>query len=197
MQGVSRFVCHLMLASVLWGCSAALVPYAGTVPAKLDAANSLLQMNRPLPAERLMVEAVDLAKKEQDTAGLADAYVQYGRFFLSPAVKGYARSYRQDGFMDKEAIFDRRAERARYYLELARETRRAGGIPEYGQVDFWISAAYHQEGDKANTCLALRRSLETHAQAQAARPSQVEVLEGYATWEAFIAAFQKDAGCDT
>src|SRR5436190_669032 len=104
----------------LAGCAGVGVVATDDPAAKLhDAAYLYSKAGRPLIAERLIRQAIDLYEKNNDQLGLAEAYRQYGLFFLSPSIQKWNKVYRDSGFLDKSATFDTRYAKSIEYFEKA------------------------------------------------------------------------------
>src|SRR5207253_7111162 len=104
------------------GCAAIGVP-ATTDPArKLRDATALFdRQDRPLPAERLIREALEVYQRNGDQLGVAEAYRTYGFFFRARSVGGkWSKFYRDNGFLDRSAAFDARYINSIEYFEMAR-----------------------------------------------------------------------------
>ncbi len=72
----------ILLAILVAGCAAMGVPYTTDPKKKLSYAVMLYdEQQRPLPAERLIRESIDIFKSENNEKGLAQAYRVYGFFF--------------------------------------------------------------------------------------------------------------------
>jgi hypothetical protein len=82
----SRFL-PIAFAITLAGCSAALVPMASNPAVKLSQSEELLSLNRALPAERLIREAIAIYQERNDLSGLANANAAYGLMLDSPAYR--------------------------------------------------------------------------------------------------------------
>src|SRR5207245_9573544 len=71
--------------AVVRACGGAGVPYTRDSERKLGWARELyLNQHRPIPAERLIKEAIEICQERNDQLGLARAYSMYGRFLQSP-----------------------------------------------------------------------------------------------------------------
>jgi hypothetical protein len=88
--------------SLLAGCAAMGVVATDDPAGKLRDATALFGgYARPLPAERLIREAIDIYEKQNDSLGLAEAYRTYGLFFRSTSIEGpWSKLYRERGFLD-------------------------------------------------------------------------------------------------
>ncbi len=74
------------------GCAAAGVPITFNPAKKLWYAQTLFDENdRPLPAQYLIEEAIEIYKNRNDEIGLADAYRAYAFFLQSNAVAKWDR----------------------------------------------------------------------------------------------------------
>src|SRR5947208_9599357 len=113
----------LLLSLLAFAGCAAFGVSATTDPArKLRDATALFdRQDRPLPAERLIREALELYQKNSDQLGVAEAYRTYGFFFRSSSVNGkWNKFYRNNGFLDRSATFDTRYIKSIESFELAR-----------------------------------------------------------------------------
>lgn len=77
-----------------------------------DAEHLYMQQGRPLPAEKLIREAMAIYEERDDAHGLAAANRQYGGLLRSPAVLQYEKFYRENGFQDESITFDNRLEKS-------------------------------------------------------------------------------------
>ena len=75
-QAIRNLSALALVVLILSGCAAAGVPYTSDPAAKLaDAAQLFDIQGRPLPAEKLIVEALDQYKDTNNQLGLAEAYI--------------------------------------------------------------------------------------------------------------------------
>jgi hypothetical protein len=143
------------------GCAGYLIVATSDPATKLSDAEVLFdRRNRPLPAERLIHEAIDIYQKRDDRVGLAKAYVAYGRFFLSPGVANNAYIYRQRGFLDTSVTFDSIDAASLDYLKRAAEI--LDGTDNYDVltgVYFYMGWAYRALKQREATCHAFDQSL--------------------------------------
>ena len=104
------------------GCAAIGVPATSDPAGKLRDATALFdRQDRPLPAERLIREALEIYQKNDDQLGVAEAYRTYGFFFRSASINGkWSKFYRDNGFLDRSATFDARYIKSIEYFEMAR-----------------------------------------------------------------------------
>ncbi len=119
MRGV--FVNFVMTVLMfLNGCAGVGVAQADDPLTKLNQAEALYtQQDRPLIAERLIFEAIDLYQQRGDSHGLGLAHRAYADLLRSQAVTGkWALYYQKNGFYDKVTTFDSRIEKStEYYIK--------------------------------------------------------------------------------
>jgi tetratricopeptide (TPR) repeat protein len=105
----------------LSGCSGIGVVETDDPLTKLNHAEALYsQQDRPLIAERLIFEAIDIYQQRGDSHGLGLANRAYADLLRSPAVTGkWAAYYQKNGFYDKVTTFDNRIEKSSEYYTKA------------------------------------------------------------------------------
>jgi len=108
---------------LIWlsGCAAMGVPYTSDPIEKLKWACGLFDYaERPLPAESLIREAIEICQKTNDSECLAQAYLTYGLFFRSLSLTGiYKNHYKKNGFWEKTATYETRFAKSDEYFEKA------------------------------------------------------------------------------
>lgn len=98
-----------------------------------DAEELFMRQGHPLPAERLIREAMAIYQERDDPHGLGNANREYGDFLRSAAVAKWEEVYRRDGFLDKSITFENRLAKASdfyrraltYYQRAEQEHRKA------------------------------------------------------------------------
>src|ERR1051325_8933991 len=179
-------------------CAAVGVVATGDPHGKLSDATYLFEHeNRPMPAERLIREAIDVCSEQHDDACLADAWWTYGLLFRSNAVIQHEVAYRRDGFLDKTATFDNRYDTAVEYLD-----RAANAFSAQRRFDRATNAylnegyAFELSGHKQKACEAFARSLRAYEQNIAANPNAKPITrEGFSDVPQFLASEKKRLGC--
>ena len=188
----------IILAFAIAGCSAMGVPSTDDPKEKLAWANTLIEeQNRPIPAERLIREAIQIYKDKNDAEGLANGYRRYGVFYRSAAVARMEGYYRTTGFMEKGVTFDQRFDKAIEYLSLSRNLFAAqNAYSSLSNVDLNLGWSYESKGMKKEACLALSSSLENHEKYSKSDPTgKVYVAKGYASFTDAIEKERKRLGC--
>ena len=110
-----------------------------------DAEVLFMRKDRPLPAERLIQEAMAIYQERDDPHGLGNAYREYGDLLRSPAVARDEGVYRRDGFRDKSITFDNRLSKANEYYTKALEYYRLAEQQELaaGKYDALTNVYYN------------------------------------------------------
>ena len=183
--------------SALVGCSAVGVVASSNPQQKLADADGLLDQGRPLPAERLITEAVQLCTTAGDQLCLADAYRGYGLFFMSPALASQKDRYVTQGFRDNTATYEQRYVKANEYLEKSRAIyAQAGRFEVVTNLNLNRGFAYEMAGDKAAACQAYGDSLAASRENARLKPGAViQVPAKYGTFEKYIGVQKARVGC--
>lgn len=183
----------------LSGCAGFGIVATSDPAAKLNDAGDLFgRQDRPLPAERLIREAIEIYQEQKDQLGLAEAYRTYGFFFRSPSIEGkWNKHYRENGFLDKAATFETRYAKSIEYFEKARSTYAENKrFDALTNVDLNMGFTYVAMGNRDAACQAFDRSVESYRensrQTAGARPV---VPRGFASYEEFVADRKKRYGC--
>jgi tetratricopeptide (TPR) repeat protein len=183
---------------ILGGCAGVGLVAISDPAAKLREAGDLFdRQDRPLGAERLIREAIERYRKDNDQLGLANAYRTYGFFFRSSAIEGkWSRYYRENGFLDKSASFGAKYEKSIEYFEKARtifaDYKRFDALTS---VNLNIGFTYEVMGYREAACQAFDRSLENNRDNLQISKAKVVLPQGFATYEEFLAPHRERAGC--
>jgi hypothetical protein len=113
MQGCKVLVLCLGLC-ILSGCLAVGVPYTSDPNQKLADASWLIHKSRPLPAERLIFEALETFKANGDKRGMAEAYRLYGTLLREFV-------YKWRDYYDKTVTLDNRYAKSIEYFEKVKD----------------------------------------------------------------------------
>lgn len=186
------------ISCLLQACAGVGIVASSDPQVKLNDARHLFTFqDRPLPAERLIREAIEICEKNADQDCLAEAYLAYGYFFRSDAVQSWEKVYRRDGFLDRTVSFDDRFEKSKEYIEKAKpliEKSKAYDVQTNAYLNF--GAEYERQGKQSEACdmyakslVANKKNLETNPKANVVLP------KGYSTYADYLATHQKRAGC--
>ena len=188
----------VVLMLLLTGCAAMFVTASNNPHAKLADANALIgEQNRPLPAERLIREAIDIYQANNDQLGLADAYRMYAQFFRSDTVRRWQKYYRENGFMDKTVSVDNRYSKAIEYFEKARdifaENKKYDALTN---VYLGMGWTYQEMKNQQAACAAFDKSLDSNREYEKASPNnKIQLPKQFPNYEAFVMANKKNSGC--
>lgn len=188
---------------VLAGCSAAFVPYTSDPAKKLSYAYQLVQyQGRPLPAEGLIWDAIEIYTKDQNENGLMAAYWTYGIFFQSKAVEDLQKIYERRGFLDKTATFKNRYEKSIEYLNRAEVVATKRHYTNMiANIQYNKSFAYGLNGDMNQACKALASSLEINKKYHNENPSETfSLLDGskgsFEEYAKHVESYMKKLKCE-
>jgi tetratricopeptide (TPR) repeat protein len=177
------------------------VPISGT-PVGAIKENLIWSQGRPLPAERLIYEAIEIYQKQIDSRGLGHAYREYGDFLLSNAVSKSEKYYRENGFRDESVTFENRFAKSKEYFTKALENyqaaemqlRKSEKFDELTNLYFNMGWSYYRLGDRNNSCEYYDKSLVAYNENIQRNPSAKPQVNGSAT--SAIVSNKTRAGCD-
>lgn len=184
--------------AVLFGCATAMAPSSDDPEKILGWATVLLEkQDRPLPAERLIREAIKIYQTQNDEVGLGDGYRKYGYFFRSPSVKRWEQTYRKYGFLDKTATFDQRLNKSIEYYVKARDLfTKNNSYDGLSNVDLNLASVYEEKGEREMACKALDSSLANNVQFKTVSPNVEIRLQGnFKSFEELIVSEKRRMQC--
>jgi tetratricopeptide (TPR) repeat protein len=185
--------------AALIGCAAVGVPATADPAAKLDdAANLMDQQDRPVPAERLIREAIEIYRANDDQLGLARAYSTYGFFFRSRAVEGkWSSALRKHGFQDTSATYDTRYAKSIEYFNRARTIySEREQFDALTNIDLNLGFTYVLMADLPAACSAFGASALAFQENARRNPGTKQVLpEGFSSFESFFSYHKARDGC--
>jgi tetratricopeptide (TPR) repeat protein len=195
-----RLMGACVLALLLTACAAFMVPETSDPAKKLGWARELIEnQNRPIPAERLIVEAVGIYQQQQNELGLAEAYRMYGLFFKSRAVGNFEEYYQKNGFNDKTASYGARYQKAIEYFDKARVLlEKNDDVRWITNVHVQKAFAYELMNNIGAACDAYDAALKSHHAAQRSHPDLVTLgFKGLSNFEQEMVERKKRLGCPT
>jgi tetratricopeptide (TPR) repeat protein len=191
----------LMALATLGACSAMGVAESSDPAIKLRQANELfVKEDRPVPAERLIHEALEIYEKNGDQLGMAEAFRTYGFFYRSTAVERWEKVYRAEtGFFDKSVRFDERFQKSAEYFEKSATTFERAGAPDRAvNAEFNRGMTYFFAKDTAGACEAYDKSLVMYRHAQEIEPDKKpELPPGVNSFDELVRRFKAKVPCDS
>ena len=182
----------------LGGCAAVGVIQTDDPQQKLRDAQAMIEQNRPIPAERFIVEAIDICQQRADRNCLANGYRMYGIFFLwaGPAWAHYADN---GGFRDKSASYAQRYSKSTEYFIQSRDLLAQGDhYDELSNVNLNLGFAYGAANQLPEACQAFDASLLAYRENIRRNPGVKVILsDKYATYDSYILIKKTNAGCPT
>jgi len=194
----------LLSGLFLSSCVYVSLPESSDPAVKLEEAGRYMAQGQPLPAERLIMEAMRMYQTENNPEGLGNAYRDFGVFLRSSAVTQRERTYRETGFLDSSITYDNRHEQSRIYLEkaLAQYNEAANRYKSQGRYDLLSALHYTQAGtyllqnNRAMACTTYDQSRKAYAESAVRNLSaKPDIPKGYASFHEAITAARNQAGC--
>lgn len=198
MKNFNRLILFLSCSLILTGCAAILVPETKDPYEKLAWAKEFVnKQDRPLPAERLIREAITIFETENNSVGIADAYTGYAEFFKYPGSQKWEPLYRKDGFLDKTATYDNKYEKTMEYYVKAKEIYLKNNRHDrLTDVSLNIGTMLHFLKKNDQACQAFSDSLENYHSYTAENPnSKAKIPAGFSSYDDFISNRKKASDC--
>jgi tetratricopeptide (TPR) repeat protein len=174
---------------VLMGCSAMLVPYTSDPSKKLDYAYSLIDTDRPLPAENLIDEALDIYQKKGDELGMAEAYHTYGNLYKTDVYYTFPRTSERRVKTKEEAVG--------YFQKALDLYKKNNDFIGAAKCQFGMGQVYWVVGKNAEACSVLDDSLVSYNKAKELDPSAKMPFRANAPEFSKIIQYTKEGvGCD-
>lgn len=198
MNYFQRIFVVFLTVSLLGGCAAAFVPYTSDPARKLGWAAELMENHdRPLPAESLINEAIEIYTSQQNELGLAEAYRVYGLFFKSYAVTKRKIYFQEYGFLDKSATYDKRYEKALEYFDKSKDIFQKNNVLDrLSNVYIQIGITYARMNNSIAACNAYNEGLKIHQNLMKQNPEFKYVLpKQYSDFSAGVSDLKNKTGC--
>ena len=201
----NRLLFAFAFALLLSGCAAVGVFSQSDPAIKLADADVLFsERGRPIPAERLFREAMDIYRERGDLAGQAKAYQLYGELLQSPAVARMEKSYRRTGFLDRSISFDDRAAKASEHFATSvslfqkdeQQAREAGDYHRVATSSYHLGLSYYLLKDRDGACGSFDRASEAYDEFLRRNPDvKPESNPEAARVDKTISGVKKHVGC--
>jgi hypothetical protein len=88
-----KFIITSFLAFLLTACTGMNVMETSDPNIKLQQSKQMIQQGRPLMADRLIFQAIELYKKNNDSLGVAEGYFSYAALYREESIKSYKTIY--------------------------------------------------------------------------------------------------------
>jgi len=188
------------LTLLLAGCAGFGVAETSNPFTKLSDAHHLTYVQgRPLIAERLIHEALEICEKTSDQRCFLQAYLTYGLFFSSWSIgEKWDKHYRENGFWDRSARFDTRYEKSAEYLEKARAIAvRLERFDSLSNINMNLGNTYEQLGEVDAACRAYDESIANSQENLRRNPGvKVTLPPGINSFAEYVDNYRKRAGCN-
>jgi tetratricopeptide (TPR) repeat protein len=163
-----------------------------------------MRQARPLPAERLIREAITIYQQRDDHHGLGNANREYGDLLRSPAVGKWEKIYRRDGFQDKSVTFDNRLEKASefyrkgvtHYERAATQKRKSREYGALTNIYFNMAWSHYMLDERDQACSYYLRAVEAYNENMRLNPTaKPYVPPGSGSFPQFIESQKRRIGC--
>jgi tetratricopeptide (TPR) repeat protein len=191
---------------LLVGCAGVGIVASSDPLTKLnDAEDLFMRQDRPLPAERLIREAIAIYQERDDAHGLGNAYREYGDLLRSPSVVGkWQKFYRENGFQDKTVTLDNRiaksseyyAKALGYYGRAEQKHREAGEYDRLTNTYYNMAWSHSMLDERDKACGYYDKTLEAYQENIRRNPTaKPYVPSGVGSVPDLIASVRRQAGC--
>jgi len=188
----------LVISVVLSGCAAMGVPATSDPDKKIRYAYVLFdEQQRPLPAERLIREAIVLYLEKNNDLGLAEAYRAYGFFYRSAALEKWHKHYKANGFLEAGATYANRYEKSIAYFE-----KSAAILKKYNKNDSLTNIhlnmgfTYEFSNQLEKACDEYKKSIISNQRHMKENPGATLTLpKGFSSYEAYVNPFLERLKC--
>lgn len=190
---------------VLSGCVGVGIVATSDPMAKLhDAADLFMRQDRPLPAERLIREAIEIFQERNDSHGLGHAHRDYGDLLRSPAIVRWEKVYRRDGFRDKSITFENRHQKSseffqralEYYGQAVQQLKQASKYDALTNVYFNMAWTNYKLDRRDAACIDFTRAVQAHSENVRLNPTaKPYVPPGSGSFAEFIDGQKRRVGC--
>lgn len=203
-MALARSVAPLIILISLVGCAGVGVVDSADPLVKLnDAAFLFEREDRPVPAQTLIVEAIQVYQKRDDPHGLGNANREYADFLMSAAVFNWRRVYKRGGFYDPSVTYDNRLDKAKeyytkaltYYLLAETQELAAGKYDALTNVYYNEAVSNLALGRPQEACTYYDRALEAYNENMRLNPSAHPRGTGTLTVPKSVSERKKAAGC--
>ena len=196
----------LSFGTILAACTGVGIVETSDPLVKLDdAAVLFMRKDRPLPAEKLIQEAIGIYQQRGDAHGLGNAYREYADLLKSPAVSAWEASYRKaGGFLDRSITFDNRETKAAelynralaYYRRAVPELKATKQYDALTNTYFNMAWSYWRLGEIAEACAEYDHTIAAYQENMGLNPgANPYVGRGGGSLPVAVAAARKQAGC--
>ena len=165
---------------------------------KIQWADELISSKEdPIPAEKLIREAIDLYQKSNNQLGLAESYREYGIFFRSYAVTRSEKYYKEKGFLDTSANINTRYQKALEYFTKAKDIfKEQNRFEDLSNMHVSIAKTLVMLNLNKAACDELKEGLDTHAAFTKANPEAKELRsEEMTNYVEYIGTLKTQIGC--
>ena len=201
-----KILVRLSILLLLAGCSAMGVMATSDPEVKLrDAANLYINLDRPLPAESLIFQAIEIYQKQGNLRGLGNAYRAYGSLLFSPSMTKWGKGgIFGVNFRDPSVNYENRKEKAAEYWQMALDAYqkyepqplKSKTYDDLTNLYYVMAWTYNGLKDHNNSCKYFNKSLAAYAENIRLNPSAKPLSPGFNSFPEEVAHYKKELGLD-
>lgn len=185
-------ICLLVFAAGhLFGCAAALVPSTSDPRVKISQAEQMWRVGRWIPAERLALDAVELAKSANDKHAEANAHRYLGNFYKGKLYVQHSEWFAEQGRFDE--TYGRSLDHFQRAALLWKEVGDGWGV---AAEKFNMGNAYGLRGDQELACKAYADAMSIYKDPETVFTGSIHPWNpAYDDFPSMVTAFMKDESC--
>ncbi len=178
---------------VLTGCAAFGIPATSDPNQKLRYAYALMDQCRPIPAERLIGEALGLYKEKGDEIGMAEAYHSFGNLYKFNC---YHQKH-EKSLLATVGSHEKAYELSKQNFEKAAQLyKKHDDFIGISKSYFGIGNVYGIQGNKSKECAFYDESLKYYYQAQTENlKASANILTNFKDFPEMVEKFKSKDGC--
>lgn len=155
------------------------------------------QQQRPLPAERLIREAIAIYEERNNELGLAEAYRAYGFFFRSGAVEKWQKHYESNAFMEAGTTYANRYDKSIEYFDKSAailEKHKKYDALTNVYLNMGFTYEFAKQSEKA--CAQYNKSAISNREHMKNTPgASLTLPQGFTSYDAYVTSIKEKLKC--
>lgn len=197
------FLVGLSILLFLEGCAGVGIVATSDPDQKMRDAYYLINKgDRPLPAETLISEAIEIYQRQNNSRGLGTAYAGYGDLLTSPTLAKWG--FKNMNFHDKSVTFENRIAMSNVYYTKSIEAYQAAASQAFETEQFDVltniylnmARISYELHDIKKTCDLFNKSFDAYTENIRRNPTAKPIATGFNSIPELIATRKKNVGCE-
>lgn len=184
--------------AILAGCAAVGVLETNDPDIKIRDAYELFDHEqRPLPAERLIQQAIAIYQSNNDDLGLGGAYRAYGFFFRSASITKWHKIYEASAFIEAGATYVNRYDKSiEYFEKSAAIFEKHQNFSALTNIYLNMGFTYEFASQPEKACEQYKKSLICSQRQIKNHPdASVTLPQGFSSYETYITSILERLKC--